>query len=423
MKNGETHLSAEGRWHQLIRLQLELGIDLVTREASASSRGTTSLAVAKGRGGNEVWEGYGCGDNEQLACTRAFMEYLERSVQFGCTHPRIDRSANANELGDEALDPESLGLYDPAQYLWPGFLLSPFDPRAHVEWVKVEPVSGGRETLVPVEFIYPRSIVERKLLVAESSSGTAAHFDRVAALVAALCELIERDCFMVFWYRQPPTLTLPLYKIECPIFQEDLSMVQALGWLIVVCDLNYDLAVPCFLAIGLRGSQVACGLGCSLSARTALGHAFHELIRSISYQPIESEAPRFFLPLSSVRIPEDHRRLYTSTPWNELLRDVLARVLRPGVEFPKELSTTDNPNPPAELSSLLDVLAARGFTPYWRDLSPESVRRHGLWVVRTVVPGLIPIHFGGDRLRMACARLRGTSAPGRFQTLLPHFFA
>jgi hypothetical protein len=44
-------------------------------------------------------------------------------------------------------------------------------------------------------------------------------------------------------------------------------------------------------------------------------------------------------------------------------------------------------------------------------------------VVRAVVPGLIPIHFGSDRLRMACSRLRGASAPGRFQMLLPHFYA
>jgi ribosomal protein S12 methylthiotransferase accessory factor len=351
------------------------------------------------------------------------MECLERSAQFGCTSPRPDCSATGEDLRGHLLDPESLGLYDRAQYARRGFPLLPFDPRARIEWVKVRSVAGDEEKLVPVEFIYPRSILGRGLLVSETSSGTAAHFDKDAALVGAICELIERDCFMVFWHRQPPTPTLPIHQLQHAICEPDVSAMQGLGWVITVCDLNYDLGVPCFLAIALRGSQFACGLGCNLNARIALEHAFHELTLSLAHQPDESDAMTFFLQLSSVRAPEDHSRLYTSPAWNELLRDVFARVLQPSSKLPEDLSTPDDSEPAVHLSRLLDILTAHGFVPYWRDLTPDSIRLRGVWVVRAVVPGLIPIHFGSDRLRMACSRLRGASAPGRFQMLLPHFYA
>ena len=50
-----------------------------------------------------------------------------------------------------------------------------------------------------------------------------------------------------------------------------------------------------------------------------------------------------------------------------------------------------------------------------------TLTQTGVVVVRVLVPGLIPIHFGYDNVRLGCARLCARNTPGRLSTLLPHF--
>jgi hypothetical protein len=55
------------------------------------------------------------------------------------------------------------------------------------------------------------------------------------------------------------------------------------------------------------------------------------------------------------------------------------------------------------------------------DMTPPEARTQGVSVVRTSVPGLIPLYFGSDRIRLGCRRLWGRESPGRLCTLLPLF--
>lgn len=70
---------------------------------------------------------------------------------------------------------------------------------------------------------------------------------------------------------------------------------------------------------------------------------------------------------------------------------------------------------------ILDVVQARGYQADVCDLTPPPLAQGGVHVVRILVPGLIPIHFGYNRLRLGCKRLWAQETPGRLRTMLPHF--
>src|SRR5207248_2585771 len=112
-----------------------------------------------------------------------------------------------------------------------------------LEWLEVEDVFRGPPRLLPVEWVHPRVQLQRSPLVLETSSGTAAHVGTEAATLASLCELIERDAFLIFWHRQPVTSILPVDRLPSELRQE-LFAAAALGFVITVCALSYDLDIP-----------------------------------------------------------------------------------------------------------------------------------------------------------------------------------
>ena len=211
------------------------------------------FAAATAESSLEVIQGFGSGTTPELARLRAVMECAERYAQFGQVAPPIAAVAPFDSLGQDAISPHACGLYSPRQYATPGFGLQPFSERTPIEWLATSDLETGVGRLLPVEFLYPRASLTRPRIVMESSSGTAAHTSPEAATLAALCEVIERDCLLLFWYRRPPTAAATIDALDAPGLQEDLRRIQARGFVVTVCSLTYDLDVPCFLDCGDQG--------------------------------------------------------------------------------------------------------------------------------------------------------------------------
>lgn len=377
-------------------------------------------ATARIQAANETFLGYGVGAAEQAARCQAAMECLERQVQFGCSQPSAV-TASAVSLGGDALAVEDCGLYCGAQYAAAEFPFAPFSPQAPLEWLPVHNLLTGERRLVPLEFIYPRAPISRKPLVAETSSGTAAHLDERAAWVAALCEVIERDSVMLFWFRQPETASIPIEDLPAPEIRDELRAVQEMGFVVVVCRLASELRIPCFLIFALKHESLAYGVGCHPDWHRAMAHAVSELGRSLRWLCRIPWHEVEFRPLWEVRIPEDHYALYNRGAFHDVLRQVLAQVVRPAP--PEELLSADRSEVPDEeaFAQLLAVLAEHGYQAWGYNLAPDCLADFGISVVRVLVPGLIPLQFGHDRIRFGCRRLWSREGPGRFCTLLPHF--
>jgi ribosomal protein S12 methylthiotransferase accessory factor len=381
--------------------EIAASLDLLLEDdASPELPLRSSAAVVRASGAGI--EAVGAGETRAGAILRAVMEHAERT-SLAQPDPPVAALAPFGEVRDRAIPPRDFGLYRDVP---DG--LGAFSEEEPLEWVEVEELGTGVSRLVPVELVFLRAPLSRLPLVAETSSGTAASFTLEAATLAALCEAIERDAFMLFWYRQPRTTVVAVSELPPSPARDDLHGVQELGFVVVVCRLDYDLGVPCVLVLALRGAELAYGLGCRPTPLAALAHAVRELGARLRW--VEHAPPRTLLhrPLARTTTPLHHYELYHRGPLAPVLRGVLGRTLEPG-PWPDRQADV-----PARLRRA-------GFRPYRADITTDTLGRAGIRVVRVLVPGLIPLHFGFDRLRLGCDRLTGDDAPGRLATLLPHF--
>jgi ribosomal protein S12 methylthiotransferase accessory factor len=386
-------------------------------------RSVSSIASGVRKAGASPIQGFGGGGSPEEAGLVATMESVERYSQFRSETPAPKAVAPWEDVRSYAISPLALGLYSSAQYAAPDFPCGPFDPAQPLEWIGVTDMIDGTLRLAPCEFIYPNAALGRRPpLVCETSSGTAAHLDQSRARLAALCEAVERDAAMLFWYRQPPTTTLDPKDISDPGITEDLGHLRSLGYVVVIASLDYDLGIPCFLAVAKLEDRYTFGLGCHPAAQVALLHAVRELCCAIAWLSLETVLHSVRRSFALVRLPTDHQGLYTSGPRHEILRRVLARTLQSGTaaHFTNEMDVPALTSSEA-LALALQSLASRGFRAYTCEITPGILDDTAMHVARVLVPGLVPLHFGFDRLRLGCERLWNNAGPGRLRQLLPHF--
>ncbi|MBF2063167.1 MAG: YcaO-like family protein [Calothrix sp. C42_A2020_038] len=400
------------------RLQIETHFYIEKAKSSTSSYFNATAQVCTDI---ESIYGFGAGNSEDIAMQRAVMECVERYAQFqpNVSTPTIIQSYAS--LQENAILPTACGLYSHAQYTASDFKCVPFSEQMPLQWLEVSEVATNNTKLIPIEFIYPRAYLNRSPIVIETSSGTAAHFHKDTAILLAICEVIERDSLMFFWYRQPPTATISIEVIPVYTLRQELRKIQNLGFVVTVCYLTYDLDIPCFLVIALKGNSFIYGLGCHPDWFHALSHAVVELSQSLFSQRRTPPWELKHQSLPQVKTPEDHYALYNKGFLNPVLRQFLAQVLHSQKPQDSSILFQQHFNEKEYLNHILQTLGKLGYRIYICDITPQNLADSGIHVIRTLIPGLIPIHFGYNSLRMGCRRLWSNNYSGRLSTLLPHF--
>ena len=269
-------------------------------------------------------------------------------------------------------------------------------------WLRIlrkDGTSGHDRVCAPLALLFAdRSTT----LLASSSNGVAAGPNHTFAALRGLCELIERDAFMVAWYHRYPGARVDEAHILPADVVDWVRRQRACSIDFRLHDISSDLGFHVFLAyvVEYRGQQpvsFSCGAGCSLDPCEAASRAFLEAALSwrggtelVSLRGRLSEAARAaFRPVTF----SDHLFLYQhrgSLGWVSHLLDA------PQCERTYTCASTES-TIARQLQDAITTLERRGYKAYFLDMTPAEFRSFDLSVVRIVVPGLVPLVWGRHR--------------------------
>ena len=350
----------------------------------------------------------GAGADVELepAWVRAAAEAIER---YGtCTYLEEDFTvASAVELGDAALDLGRLPRCSDAEYADPRCPLRPADPNEAIRWVRGYSLADRCERYVPavMSHLYVTPAPAERFWLA-ISTGVAAHTDLPSAIEAAICEAVERDAIALVWL-----LRLPLARIELDAgshggqVEANLDRLHRSGVEQLFFDATTVPGVPTVYTLQLRDGddRLAQYVNCATALDADL--ALAKTIR-------EASPARTALVRRAGDVPErfedfcelHHGAIRLGAPeWRHAFDFLLeARERRTLAEM-----DADVPRGGWErVAYLLDRLAPLDTDVVIVDLTPDEVREAGMWVVRAVVPGLMPMsaihrarYLGHPRLR------------------------
>ncbi|HZU66452.1 MAG TPA: YcaO-like family protein [Ktedonobacteraceae bacterium] len=366
----------------------------------------SSVARAlEGRSATGTLDGAGGSFDYDEARIKAIAEGLERYSSCAYDEKQF-LWATAEELGDEALDLDSIPRCSEKELAHPRCPIVAPDKRAPMRWVRGVSLLDGRLVWVPAVMVYLHipflSRGERIWL--PISTGCAAHTSLERALAGAICEVLERDAISLTWLQQ-----LPLPRIELdvvpgwlePYLERNARASSGVEHLFF--DATTDMGIPTVYSIQLspRNDKLATLVMCSteLDPAAAIAKVIRESASSRIAMQAHGEPPaswddflhvfdgasymgyRDRLPAFDFLVHSPHRRRLSEMP-----------VLKSG-EARQDLRT------------LLARLKERNMETIAIDISTDEALRVGMRVVRVIIPALQPLSFSYRARYLAHPRL------------------
>jgi ribosomal protein S12 methylthiotransferase accessory factor len=233
----------------------------------------------------------GKGVSDVQARASALCEGLERySGVFRGDEPR--RRARMSELGGSAINLGDCLLFSDRQYRERdalnasgsrfGFIPTPFDPDADVEWSPVWSLTRREIRCLPTAFCYfdyPQP--EETTYCIGCSNGNAGGNTLEEAILQGFLELVERDGVALWWYNRVRRPGVDLDSFGEPYLGRLRSFLARHGREFWAIDLTADLGIPVFASICRRTDgppeQIVLGFGAHLEPRVALLRAVTEM--------------------------------------------------------------------------------------------------------------------------------------------------
>jgi ribosomal protein S12 methylthiotransferase accessory factor len=352
----------------------------------------------------------GAGLTRGEAAAAAVGEALERYSASFVPDDRIV-VATARELGEIAVRPERFALFSDAQYAEAGFPFAPFTVESRVPWVAGHSLPDRRPVLLPAEIVFlgdPGASAEIRVGYG-TSSGMACAVNADEAVARGLCEILERDAFMIVWANR---LSLPRldWAADERIAALDKRLFASLGLDYAAVDLSAFHGIPSVLGVvrAPAGCPGALGVGAGTASTIdrawwkALAEAFAARSASAKLALLDERLPARGRSVSTF---EDHIRHYAdhgNAAAAAFLAASAERVPTASVRPLEGVSAAE------QVAALCSRVEAAGSSAYMVDVSSPDVRELGLTVVKVVAPELCSLDVlhearfqGGTRLYRA----------------------
>lgn len=334
----------------------------------------------------------------------AILEGLERYCGLEPRGKKTVVHDSYNHLKNQALNPIEVGIHAKEQYGRPDFPFTEFDPDRSIDWVWGYSFLHERPILVPELLAYYSLGGESRGFVYETSNGCALGGSLEEAILYGILEVVERDSFLMTWYAQMSLPRLDPASIEDQELQLMIERMRAVaGYDLYLYNSTMEHGIPSILTIAKnrkeKGMNLICAAGSHLDPVRAVKTAVHELAGMMlsldeKLETNQEEYVRMLNDSSLVQQMDDHGMLYGLPQAEERLQFLLddRRTLRSLDEEFKWKST--HLDLTEDLQDILQEFRRLNLDVIVVDQTTPETLRNGLYCVKVLIPGMLPMTFG-----------------------------
>lgn len=376
----------------------------------------------------------GCGFERDEALVATYGEAVERYC--GCLYRQASfRTASYADLTEPAVDPTAVVNFSARQRAAMAGVDSLCSVDDELSWVAGTDLATGATTHVPAQLVYLSYPPNAEPFIRNPiSTGLAAGSTRAMAVRNGLCELIERDAFMIYYLTETELPVVDLATAP-PRLRRLVDRVTAHGLELTVLDATTDLGVPVAIAVLVdRRSRPAVTVAAAggPDAAAVIESALEEAVQTRLWgiHNIDELGSPADLDPGEITSFRD-RGLFWAAPeriadldfWIESSREATF-----GEFVAAELADGTDAAPDG---SVVDRVTAAGYDCYGVDVTTRDVAALGFTVQRVVAPRLQPLYllerlryFGGDRLSAVPVEMGYRTTPPTEDSLttVPHPF-
>lgn len=329
--------------------------------------------------------------DENLAILGTIGEALERYSGAVC---RFDIKSFNDVKEKRILDYDSFSLFSNEQYNDSAFIWK--KPKDNEKYFgKVYSLYDNKEWFIPQELIGLGSRRECAF-IPSTSTGIAAHTNKLEALNSALLEVLERDALTTYW----------LHSIggrEISIDKKYTEEVNRMNGQIFCFDITqdwnpYPVIMVCGYLLSNNKKRISMGVACRENYQKAIEKAYLEWIQGCIFAGYYDDKHKD-ISLDNFKDVTDfdlHAVYYTKHPekWE---KTPLIKYRKPYKYIEKNNHFKDK-NIEYKLKYLLDKLKIANIRLFYKDITPIDVSEVGVSVVRVISPDLALLHADENEL-------------------------
>ena len=339
----------------------------------------------------------------------AVLEGVERYCGIKPRGKRTVIHDSYQHLKNIALNPISVGVHETDQYEKPHFPFKKFNPETPMDWVWGYSFLHERPILVP-ELLAYYSVSCGEGFVYETSNGCALGGSLEEAIFHAIMEVVERDSFLLTWYARLPLARLDLRSANDKELQLMADRIRDVaGYDLYFYNSTMEHGIPSVWAVAKnrrsKGVNLICAAGANPDPVNAVKSTIFELAGMMfrddeKLETNRQEYERMLQEPFAVRDMEDHGMLYGLQEAEERLNFIL-NDHGPLRTFAQEFK--DPPSHPDLKDDLQDILQRfrrLNLDVIVVDQSTSITKRNGLFCVKVLIPGMLPMTFGHHLTRV-----------------------
>jgi ribosomal protein S12 methylthiotransferase accessory factor len=351
----------------------------------------------------------GRSNSYEMSELTAILEGLERYCGIKPRGKKTVVHDSYHHLEDKALNPTSVGVHESEQYEKPHFPFKKFNPSATMDWVWGYSFLQERPILIP-ELLAYYSLSCGEGFVYETSNGCALGGSLEEAIFHAIMEVVERDSFLLTWYAK---LSLPRLDLSSANDKELQLMVDRIrevaGHDLYFYNSTMEHGIPSVWAVAKnrrsKGVNLICAAGANPDPVRAVKSTIYELAGMMfrddeKLETNRQEYERMLRDPFAVRTMEDHGMLYGLREAEERLEFLLndhAPLRTFAEEFKQPPSHTDLKD---DLQDILQRFRRLNLDVIVVDQTTPITKRNGLFCVKVLIPGMLPMTFGHHLTRV-----------------------
>ena len=351
--------------------------------------------------------------NQKIALMRVLGEGLERYC-LEHYNPKIELIGTIQDVKTDYLDPSSFNAFSDNQLAKSNFKKFRITSKSLFRWTKGFSLKRKRTLLIPAQLVsFNYAPMENEpTILSPISTGTAAGLSLADALYRGICEIIERDSFMISYLNKIPSPHVHLQSIKDTGIQKIINKLRRYNLEVIVLDIATDLKIPAFAALILdktrKSPSVTVGLKAGFNIKETIIGAIEESLMTRSWVRDK------FIYLNPdhkqeeiIQSLEDRSYFWFSVNMIEKLKFWLEnKNIRRFTN--DELNCVEN-----KLNRVITLIEKNKMEITYVDITHEAIKKNGFWVVRTIIPQLHPLHldeqypyYGGKRLYEAPIKMK-----------------
>lgn len=331
--------------------------------------------------------------NKKKALLKALGETLER-YSLSANNNRKFIFSSFNELvklNKSAFNPKSLILFSDKKPF------TSYVNRKKLHWVEGKSLISNKKVLVPAQLVYIPYLYQNSepILRFPISTGAAAGVTLTDALYRGICEVVERDAFMIAYLNKIPSPLVDLPAIKDKLIYDIINVFKKYKLELIVLDLTTDLQIPAFAAITIDktgiGPAVSVGLKAGFNIKETIVGAIEESLMVRFWTRDEITYKTDYKRSNVIKTIGDRAYFWSRLSSMKYLDFWLNSKIPKKVNI-REFKHLDN----NLLENVIKLLSQKNIEIIYVDITDETVKKHDFVVVKVIIPQLQPLYLEED---------------------------